>query len=62
MKNKISEAQKRAVAKYRAANIHRYSLDINTKTEIDIYNKLCSAPNVAGYIKALIRADIDSNM
>ncbi len=35
-----------------------YRLRVMKRTESDIINKLDSVPNKAGYIKALIRADI----
>ena len=46
--------QQRFAAKYRK----RYTIDLFANTEADIIEKLESVPNRAGYIKALIRADI----
>lgn len=46
--------QERYAAKYKK----QYSLPCFTSTEQDIIDKLESVPNKAGYIKALIRADI----
>lgn len=45
--------------KYDAENTKRYTLKVNTKTEQDIIGKLASVPNKQGYIKQLIRADLN---
>lgn len=58
MAGKTSEAQKRAVAKYNAANIVQVALRLNRNTDQDIIEALESVPSKQGYIKALIRADI----
>ena len=39
--------------------IRQFKLDLNTKTDADIIAKLESVPNKAGYVKQLIRADIN---
>ena len=38
-----------------------YSLKVMTRTEADIIEKLDSVPNKAGYIKELIRRDIENS-
>lgn len=43
----------------RAANMKRYAIDVAKKTEGDIIAQLEKQTNKAGYIKALIRADIE---
>lgn len=48
-----------AQAKYKAAFTKQIALHLNTRTDVDILEKLDSVPNKAGYIKALIRADIE---
>lgn len=53
----IAYSQK-AVDKWRKSNTKAYSFSVMIKTEQDIIEKLESVPNKAGYIKALIRADI----
>lgn len=58
MSGKTSEAQKRAVAKYNAANIVQVALRLNRNTDQDIIEALENAPSKQGYIKDLIRADI----
>ena len=53
-----TEAQIRANAKYDAANTVQIKMKLNTKTDADILQKLDSVENKQGYIKALIRADL----
>lgn len=53
------EAQLKANAKYKAKLVTRYGFDFNRKTEADILDKLNTVRNRSGYIKALIRQDID---
>lgn len=46
--------------RWRAANMKRYAIDVaKKKTEGDIIAQLEKQTNKAGYIKALIRADIE---
>ncbi len=54
MNERKQTPQERYAAKYKK----QYSLPCFTSTEQDIIDKLESVPNKAGYIKALIRADI----
>ena len=49
----------RARAKYDAANTRRISFKLNLKTDADILAHLDSLENKQGYIKALIRADLE---
>lgn len=56
---KTSEAQKRAGAKYDAENTKQIILKLNKKTDADIIAKLETAGNKQGYIKSLIRDDIE---
>lgn len=53
-----TEADRRAAAKYQAAHIKQVLIKLNDRTDPDILAHLESIPNVQGYIKALIRADI----
>lgn len=53
-----TEAQKRAIAKYDAANTTRVMLKLNNKTDADILQKLAEVQNKQGYIKELIRKDL----
>ena len=54
----VSEAQKRATAKYDAINTKQLKLKLNLTTDKDILAKLDEVDNKQGYIKGLIRADI----
>ena len=57
---KTTEAQRRATAKYDKANTKAVTLKLNRKTDADILAKLEEVGNVQGYIKQLIRADIEA--
>ena len=52
-----SEAQKRANKKYREKG-NRITIDFYP-TETDLWEHIQSQPNKQGYIKALIRADME---
>jgi uncharacterized protein YrrD len=54
----VSEAQKKAIAKYDSANTKQIKMKLNTTTDADILAKLEEVGNIQGYIKQLIRADI----
>lgn len=58
-----SEAQKRAVRKYDAANTKQIHLKLNLKSDADILERLEQMTEtdegMQGYIKRLIRADIN---
>ncbi len=54
-----SESQKRASAKYDASNTISMRLKLNINTEVDIIERLEKAGNKSGYIKQLIRDDIN---
>ena len=53
-----TEAQRRASAKYDAANTKQIHLKLNLKTDKDIIEQLDRQESVQGYIKDLIREDI----
>lgn len=53
-----TEAQKRASAKYNAANTTAIHLKFNNKTDADVLRKLDEVESKQGYIKDLIREDI----
>lgn len=53
----VSEAQKKASAKYNSAMIKQLKLNLNKKTDIDIIRILEAKSNKQGYIKDLIRKD-----
>ena len=54
-----TEAQKKAKAKYDKANTKQIMLKLNTKTDLDILIQLDSVGNKQGYIKELIRKDLN---
>jgi hypothetical protein len=58
---KNSEARIRANSKYNKAHTVGYSFRLNTKTDEDLINRLEAVPNIAGYIKQLIREDMKKN-
>lgn len=53
------EAKARASAKYDKENTKQIILKLNLKTDADILQKLESVPNRQGYIKDLIKADLN---
>lgn len=53
-----TEAQKRAVLKYDAANTTQIHLKLNNKTDADILDYLAQLDNVQGFIKTAIRCQI----
>jgi hypothetical protein len=55
----VSAAQRRAVQKYDAANTKQIKLKLNTKTDADILQHLATQENIQGYIKKLIREDMN---
>lgn len=56
-----TESQRRATAKYDAANTTSVRLKMNINTEMDIIERLEEVGNKNGYIKQLIREDIKRN-
>jgi len=57
--NKTSEAKLRANRKSQKVNCKTYSLQLCYNTDQDIIDFLDSLPNKQGYIKELIRADLE---
>jgi hypothetical protein len=53
-----SVAHNRATAKYNAANTKQFPFRLNLNTDQDVLAKLETVDSVAGYIKQLIREDI----
>ena len=56
-----TDAIRRAVKKYDAANTVQFHLKLNVNTDADIIEKLKAVPNVQGYLKELIKADIGAD-
>ena len=57
----VSEAQKRAVRKYEDQNTKQYHLKLNLKTDADIIDRLAQQESAQGYIKRLIREDMENH-
>ncbi|MDD6311999.1 MAG: hypothetical protein PUB08_00805 [Firmicutes bacterium] len=57
----VSERKMTPQDRYAKKYKKQYSLPCFTTTEQDIIDKLESVPNKAGYIKRLIRADIEAS-
>ena len=55
---KLSEARKRANAKYDAAHTVQFKMKLNTTTDADVLKRLGEVENKQGYVKDLIREDI----
>lgn len=54
----LTEAQKKAQAKYDKENTRQIHLKLNRSTDADVIKALDDAESKQGYIKRLIRADI----
>lgn len=52
------ESQLKAQKKYDAQNTVQFKMKLNKNTDSDILKKLDAVPNKQGYIKELIRDDI----
>ena len=54
-----SESLKKAVRKYRDKNIKQCTFDLNLNTDKDIIDHLNQVKNRTGYLKKLIRDDMN---
>lgn len=54
---KITDAQYRALKKYKA-NVKRFTVDF-PPTDAELWEHIQKQPNKQGYIKSLIRADLE---
>lgn len=57
-----TEAQLKAGRKYDKAHTRQVHLKLNRRTDEDVLEKLDSVPSKQGYIKGLIRVDIERGM
>lgn len=57
-----TEAQLRTQRKYDDANTRQVHLKLNRRTDEDVLARLDEVPSKQGYIKRLIRADIERGM
>ena len=55
-----TEAPRRAKDRYDARTAKQVKMKLNMVTDADIIERLESSGNVQGYIKSLIRADIEA--
>ena len=53
----LTDAQRRAKAKYKSNNVKKILLEFYP-SDADLYEKVQEQPNKQGYIKGLIRKDI----
>lgn len=53
------DARRRAVRKYQAANTKLLQIRLNFRTDQDILDKLSAEESLNGYVKKLIRDDIN---
>lgn len=60
MKESTQEARRRASAKFDAAHAKQVHMKLYDTTDQDIIDHLASVGNVQGYLKALIRKDIEN--
>lgn len=51
----MTEAQRRASAKYDKSNVKYYGLKLNIKTDADLINLLDRQENIQGFIKDKLR-------
>lgn len=58
----MTEAQKKAAAKYDKNNTRVYSIKLNVNTDQELIAQLDQAGNVQGFIKALIRRYIHEDL
>lgn len=54
-------SRSKSQAKYDAKATKRYGLKLNIKYDNDVIEKLESVENIQGYIKALIRKDMETS-
>lgn len=56
-----SKSRRAANARYDAAMTKQINLKLNLKTDADILARLEESGNIQGYIKSLVRADIQEH-
>lgn len=55
----MTQAQRRAQARYDKRNTRQINLKLNFHTDADVLEKLESVDSMQGYIKRLIREDVE---
>lgn len=58
--NNTSVALRKAISKYDSNNTKQFKIKLNNKTDKELIDKLNSVENVQGYIKELIKNDLES--
>ena len=58
MSKQLTDAKRKAIRKYDAANTRQIHLKLNLKTDAQMIAWLDQKDNVQGYIKDLIRSDM----
>lgn len=58
---KEKSARVRASMKYNATNVRRFNFSLNRKTDVDIIEHLEKQDSMSGYLKRLIREDMQKN-
>lgn len=58
MSKELTDAKRKAIAKYDAANTRQYHMKLNKVRDAEIIQHLDRQPNVQGYLKELIKADL----
>lgn len=58
----VPEANYRASQKYKREKCRKITLELNKRIDADILGWLDSLPNKTGYIKDLIRADMEKHI
>lgn len=56
----VSDAQKRATKKYRSEKMKQIAVTFSP-VDADIYEYLCTKDSKAGYLKQLLREDMEKN-
>lgn len=59
MSKELTDAKRKAIKKYDAKSTRQIHLKLNLKTDKDILDKLDSVESIQGYIKELIRLDME---
>ena len=60
MDDKQRKSRVKASVKYNEANVKQIKLNLNLKTDADIIQRLSESGNMQGYIKSLIRKDMEA--
>ena len=59
MSKELTEAKRKAIAKYDKANTRQFHLKLNVKTDSDIIELLDRQESIQGFIKQLIRESME---